>query len=333
MSRLSRRGFTLIELLVVIAIIAILIAILLPAVQQAREAARRSACNNNMKQIGLALHNYHSAHNSFPIGAQGQYVSNWMVAILPFVEYENLYDSLQHVENNYVGGANGHVNGPAFSNVVVSAYLCPTSDLPTLTATGDPGTNDKWGRASYIGIAGSSSSPTTPTDPAPVSGRCGTLRTFGFHCNNGVLLANDSAGIDDISDGTTNTIMAGEDSAWLLYGTTLVDDNLTRQYGFSMGIEGTTNPPEGTNDEACSLLTTLAYAVGDRTTTGAAGTNGPRSRCGANHSLKSMHRGGAFVVRADGGTKFLSDGTSMAILQYLGCRDDKQILRGNPLAD
>ncbi|VAX38341.1 hypothetical protein-transmembrane region and signal peptide prediction, partial [hydrothermal vent metagenome] len=98
--KLQKRGFTLIELLVVIAIIAILIALLLPAVQQAREAARRSACKNNMKQIGLALHNYHDVHRSFPPGAMkdeeigGKPGFSFLVMILPFVDQANVYAGL-----------------------------------------------------------------------------------------------------------------------------------------------------------------------------------------------------------------------------------------------
>src|SRR3954471_10743597 len=92
----SRPGFTLIELLVVIAIIAVLIGLLLPAVQAAREAARRSQCVNNEKQIGLAMHNYHSALNQFPpgaiVGKDGKPLLSWRVAILPYVEQGDLYN-------------------------------------------------------------------------------------------------------------------------------------------------------------------------------------------------------------------------------------------------
>ncbi|MCA9067093.1 MAG: DUF1559 domain-containing protein, partial [Planctomycetaceae bacterium] len=94
-----KRGFTLIELLVVIAIIAILIALLLPAVQQAREAARRTQCKNNMKQFGLAMHNYHEAHSTFPLGTSvnfstssggGNFISNGIVMMLPYFDQTNL---------------------------------------------------------------------------------------------------------------------------------------------------------------------------------------------------------------------------------------------------
>ena len=90
------RGFTLIELLVVIAIIAVLIALLLPAVQQAREAARRSQCKNNMKQLGLALHNYHDAANKFPIGTRfSMSAPNWRVGLLPYLDQAPLFHSVK----------------------------------------------------------------------------------------------------------------------------------------------------------------------------------------------------------------------------------------------
>jgi prepilin-type N-terminal cleavage/methylation domain-containing protein len=92
---LRRRGFTLIELLVVIAIIAVLIALLLPAVQQAREAARRSQCKNNMKQLGLAMHNYHDTLTVFPMGVLTDDRPNWRVFLLPYLDQAPLYNTLQ----------------------------------------------------------------------------------------------------------------------------------------------------------------------------------------------------------------------------------------------
>ena len=141
-SRLSegsrRRGFTLIELLVVIAIIAVLIALLLPAVQAAREAARRSQCLNNLKQIGLALHNYLSVNNAFPPAAvmpRGRTSQPWSAhaRILPFLEQGNLFNMVNFQSENEF------TNVPTLAGVRVSAYLCPSEindhARPTATLT------------------------------------------------------------------------------------------------------------------------------------------------------------------------------------------------------
>src|SRR5215831_17732652 len=94
------RGFTLIELLVVIAIIAVLIALLLPAVQSAREAARRAQCVNNLKQIGLAMHNYESANSSLPPGIKGSVWGTWLVYVLPFMEQSSMFNAWNYYGNN-----------------------------------------------------------------------------------------------------------------------------------------------------------------------------------------------------------------------------------------
>ncbi len=130
----SRAGFTLIELLVVIAIIAVLIALLLPAVQAAREAARRAQCVNNLKQIGLAMHNYQSANNCLPYGMKGSAWGTWAVAILPFIEQQSLFNAWNSYGNNqytpsakfdtpfrYAGAFNATV-----TSTHVNAYTCPS---------------------------------------------------------------------------------------------------------------------------------------------------------------------------------------------------------------
>src|ERR1700761_5698705 len=127
------KGFTLIELLVVISIIAVLIALLLPAVQAAREAARRAQCTNNLKQIGLGMHNYESANGCFPPGEKGCCWGTWCVFVLPYIEQQALYKAWNSYGNNSVSG------GPYDSNfryigafnatvtcTMVNAYCCPT---------------------------------------------------------------------------------------------------------------------------------------------------------------------------------------------------------------
>ena len=141
---LRRPGFTLIELLVVIAIISVLIALLLPAVQSAREAARRIQCTNNMKQIGLALHNYQDAFGSFPLGgiearfgaSWGEMLNatriSWRALVLPFLEQGNLYNSVNFLfavgisnSGTQYGVQPGFIQTTALSTVVTS-YICPS---------------------------------------------------------------------------------------------------------------------------------------------------------------------------------------------------------------
>lgn len=133
-----RRGFTLIELLVVIAIIAVLIALLLPAVQAAREAARRSQCVNNLKQLGLAVHNYHSMHNALPPlmgnfnkpgvnpmpASTGEWPLGWAVMILPMMEQQAIYNSA-----NFTGGATNAKNSVTVSSTKINSLMCPSESL------------------------------------------------------------------------------------------------------------------------------------------------------------------------------------------------------------
>src|SRR5262245_40204670 len=135
MSPPPRGGFTLVELLVVIAIIGVLIGLLLPAVQKVREAANRAKCGNNVKQIGLAMHNYHDSFGSFPSGtgfAGTYWTPGWAAALLPFLEQTNAYDLLDLKDRIYQPAPGFVPNRDKFKDFVVSTYVCPSSPLPVL---------------------------------------------------------------------------------------------------------------------------------------------------------------------------------------------------------
>lgn len=178
------RGFTLIELLVVIAIIAVLVSILLPAVQQAREAARRSSCKNNLKQISLAMHNYHDIYACLPMGTNlNQYGP--LVAILPLIEQAGLQD-LYDFNKSY-----SHADNRLAINSLVSVYLCPTMTLPRDVP--DVICNEAGAPGSYglsMGTSSSAEDGLFSGYEGHVAPRCRKFR--------------------DITDGLSNTILSGE---------------------------------------------------------------------------------------------------------------------------
>lgn len=211
--RRSRRGFTLIELLVVIAIIAILIALLLPAVQQAREAARRTQCKNHLKQIGLALHNYHDTHGAFPSGwiavdagvpsaHGGTSGVGWGAMILPQMEQNNVYQ-LFNSSLPLTDPANS-----AFLRSQISEYKCPSDPQPDFFKLNMEGTTTPIAElpiANYLGVFGPENLDNCENSP-------GTLPVMsdGTCKGSGVFYHNSSVRMRDLTDGTSNTLMTGE---------------------------------------------------------------------------------------------------------------------------
>ena len=204
--RRSRRGFTLIELLVVISIIGVLIALLLPAVQSAREAARRTQCGNNLKQLGLAVHNYHTSSNVVPPmvtypGGQftqsGGWASCWTVAILPYIEQTNMASAYNFSAPAVVVSASMGLENTTVTYNQISTFLCPSEDIPVrpaLTATtnyvanfGGPGQIE-----GYSGVIVPVGDFSTINLSGPAVGRVGPVNFEG------------------IRDGLTNTAMFAE---------------------------------------------------------------------------------------------------------------------------
>ncbi len=245
MNRDRKREFTLIELLVVIAIIAILIALLLPAVQQAREAARRTQCKNNLKQIGLALHNYHDVYLRFPPGhladtdlGTGVLVpgsgnlAGWATLILPYMEQGNLYDSF-----DFSIGITVSSNAPQ-AGLAVIPYRCPSDgnvEGPELTskqndvATGPLENNFATLRqvSNYVAVLGTAAvRPSTSTDGSLANS------TFG-----GVFFANSSTSFRDMKDGTSNTFVVGERKSIIAGTRTPVVFDEHERYGYWAGLQ------------------------------------------------------------------------------------------------
>jgi len=180
-----RRGFTLVELLVVIAIIGVLVALLLPAVQAAREAARRSQCSNNLKQIGLAMHNYVDVHKVFPAGSFPDTKVNAWPMLLPFIEQTTVWNTWDFKLNT---NDTSTVNTEA-KNTIISTYLCPS------TTRTSPTTTDGGGGARHNYATNNGTKHLHSTDQANWDGIC----------NYGSRL-----GLSHVTDGTSNVFMAGE---------------------------------------------------------------------------------------------------------------------------
>ena len=317
-----RPGFTLIELLVVIAIIAVLIALLVPAVQKVREAAARSQCQNNLKQIGLAMHNYHDTYKVLPPGgtsdvapwgAGGGWGSSWMVYILPYIEQGPLYTKW-----DFKSGSSGFTNANNRSlsnNLVINMYKCPSSVLPIIMGNNVMASD-------YACIAGADSSAFTSYTESRVAGcnsggRCGA---------GGPLYGASKHTLMSLSDGTSNTMLVAETN-----GTINLTESGTSSYrpggpyGWTMG---TGQAGAGVTGDRLFNSTTVRYQINVKTgfTSGSGGISTDASN---NYPISSMHTGGVNILLGDGSVRFLSDSTSLDTLARAATRDDGQVLNLN----
>jgi len=334
-----RSGFTLIELLVVIAIIAILIGLLLPAVQKVREAAARAKCQNNLKQIGIALHAYHDVYtNRLPPGcaadnppyfgtASGSWGSSWMVYILPYMEQKNVFDKFSFTG---ASGYNNAASAPAYVNTVISSYLCPSSPFPSTATECNTGVSGGVNvmRANYVGIAGAS------WQLAGVSGytenRCsnsGNQNSAG-----GVLFPNSTVGLLGITDGTSNVIMVSEQNNFITDNAGAKQKwNASGPHGWQMGAGGNTQPPAYTDRPFNT--TTIRYQInfqGNWSNGGCCNpANGVSDNMGGNIPLNSAHTGGVNVVRGDATVGFLRNSIPLQTLMQYATRDDGLVLTGD----
>ena len=287
------RGFTLIELLVVIAIIAILIALLLPAVQQAREAARRTQCKNNMKQLGLALHNYHDVHNMFPSGwiavdpatgrqspHDGVNGAGWGTMILPNLDQAPLYRQFN---------ANLAIHAPAnipFVSNVIPAWQWPSDPKPDrweIEEEGSPGTVlAELPTANYIGVFG-----TEELDGCENSPGTAPVTSAGQCRGDGMFYHHSKTRFRDITDGTTNTFMLGE-----------------RRTDTELGWYSTWPGMVSEGEEAFQRILGSADHV-------------PNDPVAHLDDFSSHHVGGAQFVLGDGSVRFISENIDHGLYQSL----------------
>jgi len=328
-----RQGFTLIELLVVIAIIAILIGLLLPAVQKVREAAARMKCSNNFKQIGLALHNHHDSRGSLPPGATADkapwrnggtqddnWGSSWMVHILPYIQ-DNIYRQWQFFGQSGWQNAN---NNSLIKGNPVSIYRCPSTVLPETnpymtTRPGSGGVGSMY--TSYVAIGGSY-----------LDAGVQTFRT-NLYSTQGTMFRNSKIKLTEISDGTSNTMVVGEQSNHLRdaqnkvilgnnYGGGAVSVTCQGPDGW---IQGTVvNVPTGNvgNADVVYNVAVIRYQINQIGM--ALNVGGCHDNVGNNIPLSSNHTGGCNLLFGDGSVRFWTNSTDLQTLCFAACRNDGQ---------
>jgi prepilin-type N-terminal cleavage/methylation domain-containing protein/prepilin-type processing-associated H-X9-DG protein len=339
----TRSGFTLIELLVVIAIIAVLIALLLPAVQSAREAARRSQCTNNMKQIGLGMHNYHAATNSFPLGNTSAwsygYVSDWgawsaHALLLGYMDGQPIYNNCNF--NWVTWFAAGWQINLTVTNTVLNTFICPSDGQSPDTPLSRHWAGDT---NNYFGSMGT------------------TTANFYTPDSNGIFAWNRSYGVQAVTDGTSNTIAFSEaliatDTLWIPWrggisttgnGQNYLLDARANLPGLMADLQlcqqlwQTKQDPAGTNDKG------FRWAMGGRGITmfnTIVPPNSPlytwggcRLDCthcgfafGQYSNASSNHPGGANIMMADGSVRFLKNTINLQTYWALGSRNGNEVV-------
>lgn len=342
-TRKRLRGFTLIELLVVIAIIAILIALLLPAVQQAREAARRTQCKNNLKQIGLAMHNYHDVYGMFPLGGcakpggLGMDISiGAFASILPFIDQGNL-------KGLYVDETPWETQTPQVGGTVIKAFLCPSNtggevtEIPPLAALYPVAAdNGKFGACDYLMSKGAD-----PEWCVFPSQNGSTVGMFGI---------NVTTRFRDMTDGSSNTICVGEGASgnnWSLALVSAPFTSLANGTGPGNGFVGgawimhqpTPNAALGAglpNNSAGNYGTTfwnlnknpIVETIYDVATINTCATGGGDSTS----NFRSPHTGGGQFLLGDGSVTFINENINSVqaapygVYQHLSTRSGGEVV-------
>lgn len=296
-------GFTLVELLVVIAIIGILVGLLLPAVQAAREAARRMQCSNNLKQIGLSLHNYHDTYQKLPPGIVTSNQLAWGTMILPFMEQGPLFDSLSAAgafdepwEDILAVTTNGVGTSAPLAQTPVSAFICPSDPGGELNLKQGGTGGIYFAKSNYVGVF---SAYYNPSNPTATNGSGGSDRPSVFTDNSATRFR-------DILDGLSNTLIVAErctvggpsGSLWIGY-----------QNDFGGSITGSISQfqvrlrmERSSNDTDYVINGSSVY------------------------NPSSLHPGGAQFIRGDASVTFVSETIPLRVQAALGTMDGGEVI-------
>jgi len=294
-----KNGFTLIELLVVVAIIAVLVALLLPAVQQAREAARRSTCRNNLKQLGVGLHNYHETAATLPFGYD-VHGMGWSAMLLPTIDQQPLYETLVFAE---AGLGDCDVNGSAnerAAETILPVFQCPSAPVGPADDSGIP----RRSPATYTGCASG-----TIRNGFPVSGQSPDTQ-LASAAHDGIFYRHSSTQFKSITDGLSNTIIVGE----------VATDRSRIKDGQAIDHWAICSPHiDGLNGEFSEFLGSTGIVMN-------AWLDNLQSGHDWEAGFGSYHVGGAHFLLSDGAVRFINESVDRRTYEALGTRDQEELL-------